>query len=289
MGQKGWRDGFVSQGYDTWNKKDAFRTHVGGVNSFHNKEKEKCEFLIREKQAINVVLRRQTEAEDRKYKARLHVYVIVVRLLLKTSLPFCGHDELVNSENKGLYIEVLKAIREASEDIFNNILENAPKNNQLISPKIKKELVQCFAQEVILSICEEIGRDVFGLLVDESSDVSKKEQMAFVLCYVDSFGFVKERFIGLVHVKDTSSLILKNAINEVLTSNKLSFSQQAICEISMVSLERCFSKMKLLKTDLRNKIGDDFLNDALLCNVETEALAKVENEKVIEQFQKMSA
>ncbi|XP_052619650.1 uncharacterized protein LOC111918703 [Lactuca sativa] len=225
MGQKGWRDAFVSQGFDTWNKKDAFRTHVGGIDSFHNKAKEKCEFLMREKQAINVVFRRQTEAEDHKYKARLRVSIIVVRLLLKTGLPFRGHDESVNSENRGLYIEVLKAIRETSEDIFNNTLENAPKNNQLISPKIQKELVQCFAQEVLLSIREEIGQDVFALLVDESSDVSKKEQMTIVLRYVDTLGFVKERFIGLVHVKDTSSLTLKNAINEVLTSNKLSFSQ----------------------------------------------------------------
>ncbi|XP_052627808.1 uncharacterized protein LOC111880587 [Lactuca sativa] len=81
------------------------------------------------------------------------------------------------------------------------------------------------SQEVLLSIRQEIGQDVFALLVDESSDVSKKEQMAIVLRYVDSLGFVKERFIGVVHVKDTSSLTLKNALNEVLTSNKLSFSQ----------------------------------------------------------------
>ncbi|KAL7619233.1 hypothetical protein Lser_V15G03014 [Lactuca serriola] len=111
-------------------------------------------------------------------------------------LAFRGHDESVNSENRGLYIEVLKAMRETSEDIFNNTLENAPKNNQLIFPNIQKELVQCFSQEVHWSIRQEI-----------------------------SLGFVTERFIGLVHVKDTSSLTLKNVINEVLTSNKLSFSQ----------------------------------------------------------------
>ncbi|XP_052621093.1 uncharacterized protein LOC128126936 [Lactuca sativa] len=172
-GTKGGRDAFVSQGFVTWNKKDAFQTHVGGVDSFHSKAREKCEFFMREKQAINVVLK---------------------RLLLKTGLPLHGHDE------------------------------NAPKNNQQISPKIQKELVQFFAQEVLLSIREEISQDVFALLVDESSDVSKKEQMAIVLHYVDSLGFVKERFIGPVHMKDTSSLTLKNAINEVLTSNKLSFS-----------------------------------------------------------------
>ncbi|KAL7584485.1 uncharacterized protein LOC111885399 [Lactuca sativa] len=224
MGQRGGIDAFVSQGFDTWNKKNAFRTHVGSVDSFHNKAREKCDFLLREKQAINVVLRRQTEAEDHKYKARLRVSIIVVRLLLKIGLPFRGNDESVNSENRGFYIEVLKAIRETSEDIFNNTLENAPKNNQLIFPKIQKELVQCFAQEVLLSIRQEIGQDVFALLVDESCDVSKKEQMAIVLRYVDNLGFVKERFIGVVHVKDISSLTLKNALNKVLTSNKLSFS-----------------------------------------------------------------
>ncbi|XP_023751075.1 uncharacterized protein LOC111899452 [Lactuca sativa] len=49
--------------------------------------------------------------------------------------------------------------------------------------------------------------------------------MVIVLRYVDSLGFVKERFIGIVHVNDISSLSLKNAINEVITSNELSFSQ----------------------------------------------------------------
>ncbi|XP_023760966.1 uncharacterized protein LOC111909384 [Lactuca sativa] len=214
MGQKGGSDAFVSQGFDTWNKKMHFRLMWVVLIVFDNKAREKCDFLMREKQVINVVLRRQTEAEDHKYKAQLHISIIVFRLLLKTGLPFRGHDESVNSENRGLYIEVLKAIRETSEDIFINTLENAPKNNQLISPKIQKELVQCFAQEVLLSIREEIGEDVFAFLVDESSDVSKMEQMTIVLRYVDSLGFVKERFIGLVHVNDTSSLTLKNAINE---------------------------------------------------------------------------
>ncbi|KAL7600738.1 hypothetical protein Lser_V15G23757 [Lactuca serriola] len=83
----------------------------------------------------------------------------------------------------------------------------------------------CFAQEIHLSIRQEIGVDVFALLVDESSDVSRNEQMTIVLRYVDSLGFVKERFIVIVHVNDTSSLTLKNAINEILTSNKLTFSQ----------------------------------------------------------------
>nr|KAJ0190504.1 hypothetical protein LSAT_V11C800409410 [Lactuca sativa] len=41
-----------------------------------------------------------------------------------------------------------------------------------------------------------------------------------------------------------------------------------------VTAKRCFSMMKLLKTNLHNKIGVDFLNDVLIYNVEKEALGK---------------
>lgn len=40
--------------------------------------------------------------------------------------------------------------------------------------------------------CNEIGKDVVALLVNESNDVSKNEQMATILRYVDSLGIVKE-------------------------------------------------------------------------------------------------
>ncbi|CAI9290277.1 unnamed protein product [Lactuca saligna] len=46
-------------------------------------------------------------------------------------------------------------------------------------------------------------------------DVSKKEQMTIVLRYVDNLEVVKERFIGVVHMKYTSSLTLKAVIDEV--------------------------------------------------------------------------
>ena len=84
---------------------------------------------------------------------------------------------------------------------------NGSDNSLLIAPEIQRDIVYCFAQEVLQSILEEIGDDIFFLLVDESRDVSWKEQMAVVLRYVDKCGIVKERFVGLVHVTETTSAI----------------------------------------------------------------------------------
>ncbi|KAI3807628.1 hypothetical protein L1987_23560 [Smallanthus sonchifolius] len=52
-----------------------------------------------------------------------------------------------------------------------------------------------------------------------------QEQMAVVVRYVDKLGVVKESFIGIAHVKDTSSTTLKQAVVSLLADNQLSIDQ----------------------------------------------------------------
>ncbi|KAI3807732.1 hypothetical protein L1987_23666 [Smallanthus sonchifolius] len=49
--------------------------------------------------------------------------------------------------------------------------------------------------------------------------------MAVVVRYVDKLGVVKESFIGIAHVKDTSSTTLKQAVVSLLADNELSIDQ----------------------------------------------------------------
>jgi hypothetical protein len=63
------------------------------------------------------------------------------------------------------------------------------------------------------------------LLVDESRDVSCKEHMVVVLRYVDKSGLVKESFVGLVHVTETTSAYLKSSIDSLFAKFKLSLKQ----------------------------------------------------------------
>ncbi|KAL9689184.1 hypothetical protein QQ045_033618 [Rhodiola kirilowii] len=95
------------------------------------------------------------------------------------------------------------------------VLKKVPGNNQMISPMIENDVVRCFSQEVTCRIIEEIENDVFALLVDESSDFFYKEQMAVILRFVDKSGIDNKRFIGVIHMKDTSTGNLKNAIDSL--------------------------------------------------------------------------
>ncbi|XP_052621486.1 uncharacterized protein LOC111882654 [Lactuca sativa] len=98
-----------------------------------------------------------------------------------------------------------------------------------------------------------------------------------------------ERFTSLKGISDLSRLMVSTGKHRFYPLVYKLLKLTVILPVVTASVERCFSKLKLLKTDLRNKIGDEFLNDALLCNVETEALTKVEDEKVMERFEKMYA
>ncbi|XP_022865930.1 uncharacterized protein LOC111385746 [Olea europaea var. sylvestris] len=61
--------------------------------------------------------------------------------------------------------------------------------------------------------------------VDESHDVSIKEQMSIVLYYVDNSGHVDEHFIRIEHVTCTTALSLKAAIDKVFSRYNLSMSR----------------------------------------------------------------
>ena len=60
-----------------------------------------------------------------------------------------------------------------------------------------------------------------------------------------------------------------------------------VLPVATATVERIFSGMKIVKTNLRNHIGDQFMSDCLICYVEKEEMMKVTNESVIRRFMKM--
>ncbi|XP_039144019.1 uncharacterized protein LOC120281199 [Dioscorea cayenensis subsp. rotundata] len=57
--------------------------------------------------------------------------------------------------------------------------------------------------------------------------------------------------------------------------------------IATASVERVFSVMNVVKTDLRNKMGDEWMNDSLVVYIEREVFATIDNEVILQRFQKM--
>ena len=225
IGDQGGGDYFVGEGFRNWKKKEKFDSHVGGHNSAHCQAWNKFEALRNQKQHIEHAFMKQTDQTRREYLVRLNASIDCVRFLLQQGLAFRGDDESDNSRNQGNFLELLKFIAQHNDDINSVTLKNAPENLKLTAPSIQKDIVNAIAVETINIIMKDIGDAFFSILVDESRDISIKEQMAIVLRYVNKNGCVIERFVGIEHVTSTTSLSLKDAIDRLFSRHGLSISR----------------------------------------------------------------
>ncbi|KAL6540509.1 hypothetical protein OROMI_024392 [Orobanche minor] len=219
------KDVFTTTGFNNWKKAlNVFREHVGSVGSFHNEATRQCQAFKNQRQSISHIFSAQGYEIEADYRNRLTASLSVIRLLLRQGLAFRGHDESSTSLNKGNFLEILEWHCENNEQVAKNARLKAPGNCQLTSPKVQKELVNACATMTRSAILADIGDKFFSLMVDESRDISLKEQMAVVFRYVNN-GEVIERFFSVEHVTDTSSLSLKNAIDMLFARHGLSLSR----------------------------------------------------------------
>ena len=93
---------------------------------------------------------------------------------------FRGHDESSTSLNKGTFREMIDWYKDKVE-VVKDAYYKGSKNCQMLSPFIQKDLTKACAEEVTSVIMDEIRGSRFSVLIDESQDVSIKEQMAMVL------------------------------------------------------------------------------------------------------------
>ncbi|XP_010667184.1 uncharacterized protein LOC104884256 [Beta vulgaris subsp. vulgaris] len=116
----------------------------------------------------------------------------VGRIFRKLKLTFqkCAfrrHVENADSKNQGNFLEMLKLIASYNKDVQDVVLANAPQNAKYIAPSIQKQILHVFAKKVQNEIRKEIGDSKFCIIIDESRDVSKREEMAIVIRFVNKY------------------------------------------------------------------------------------------------------
>ncbi|XP_022846218.1 zinc finger MYM-type protein 1-like [Olea europaea var. sylvestris] len=215
---------FIKTGFRNWKHKKTLKDNVSLFDSSRNQAFAKCTNLINQKQSISYIISSQSSSQQQSYRTRLTVVLDCTRLLLMQGLSFCGHDESKESLNRGNLIELLNWYVARCKEIKELLFSNAPGNDQVTSPTIQKDLINCYAVETTRAIINEIGDSLFSILVDEARDNSAKEQMAVVLRFIDKSGRVKERFLGISHVTNTCAQSLKDDIDAIFSTHGLSIS-----------------------------------------------------------------
>ncbi|KAK9992476.1 hypothetical protein SO802_027461, partial [Lithocarpus litseifolius] len=224
--------------------------HVGDHDIAHNMAQRKCEALLNQRQSIQTVINKQSDVEKREYRTHLNASVDCICFLQRQGLAFRGHDESKDSNNQENFLELLQFLAKHNEEIDKAVLKNAFENHQMTSPDIQKEIANAAAIDTINAIIKDIRDSLFAIIVDESRDMSTKEQLEIVLRYVDKLGHVNECFLGITHIYNTAAVTLKSAIEEVFNKHSLSISRlrgQGYNEVSNMRDELNGIKTLILK------------------------------------------
>ncbi|XP_039687852.1 zinc finger MYM-type protein 1 [Medicago truncatula] len=205
----------------------------------HNKCIKHYDDYKNQRQSVTSKIARATRESEELYKIRLTCSLDCTKFLVSQGISFRGHDETSNSLNKGNFRELIDWEKSKNEQV-RDAFDRGGKNCKMTCGDIQKDLAMSCAHEVMKVITEELGDKQFSVLIDESRDISVKEQMAVMLRSVVVFsnfyivwffwflndkGEVVERYFALYHVKDTTSEALKNALYDILDRYTLSISR----------------------------------------------------------------
>nr|XP_027082388.1 zinc finger MYM-type protein 1-like [Coffea arabica] len=219
---------FTTSGFRSWKKVNdgkncAFLNHIGkDPNSSHKVAMQCYHDLGNSLQHLDKIIEKQNSEQVAKNRLQLQVSIDAAKWCAFQAVAFRGHDESLDSNNRGNFIELIKHVSSYNEKVAAVVLDNAPRNASYTSPTIQKEILSIWSIKIQKHIREEISDSKFSILVDEAQDRSKREQMAIVLRFVDKQGYIRERFFDIVHVHETNSLTLKKEICDVLSRHNLS-------------------------------------------------------------------
>lgn len=128
---------------------------------------------------------------------------------------FRGHDESDNSDNRGNFIEFLDVLVDTDACLKSRMEHHY---GHYMSVEYQNDLIRVIGEKIEKTIAHEIlAAEFFAILVDETKDISKKEQLSIIIRYFHA-ECVKERVIGTYHMKALDAESLSNFIYQKVVS-----------------------------------------------------------------------
>ncbi|XP_066961629.1 zinc finger MYM-type protein 1-like [Macrobrachium rosenbergii] len=191
-------------------------------------------------------VRQQEIEENREY---VKLLLKAAALLGRQGLSFRGHKEDDNALNSGNFIETLELIAESNPSLKKKLDR---RYGHYTSPQYQNDLISVIGTHIKHTICTEAqSAQFFSVMVDETKDLLKKEQLAILVRYF-SEGVVKERVIGTYHMEKVDVASLVDFIYKEIEQSGLIWSNcVAQCYDGASVMSGCFSGVQV---QLRDKI-----------------------------------
>ena len=225
--------------YNNWKKSERLKKH--SISQTHLLAMTKWGDAQATKKNQNSVLsqiRSQHAAEVAENRRYLQMIIESIAYLGKQNIAFRGHNENRDSltelsdVNRGSFLELL-SLRSGDSSFLKERLDKKLKNKtcgQWTSGSIQNEIIDLLASFVEVKIVDQIKSNVggaayIGVICDETSDISRHEQVSLVLSYIDESGQKRESFLKFIKTEKTDGETLFQLISDAIKDLGLDLSK----------------------------------------------------------------
>jgi hypothetical protein len=125
--------------------------------------------------------------------------------------------------------------------------------------------------------------DLANSYPDDFNSIQLKDLAHELSFYIDNVR-ADERFEGLKTISELANLMVSTDKHLAFPLVYQLLKLVSVLPVTTASVERCFSTMKIVKTVLCNRIGDDFMNHCIICFLEQRPLYSTPRKDVIDHF-----
>ena len=203
---------FVKNGFSNWKKAiERFKKHENGTP-----HRNSMALQLNTLKGTNVhsQISKAKLQEMKKARTSLMKILTSVNFLTQQGLAIRGHDE----ETSNIY-QLLLLRTEDVPELKSWLSRNTYK---WMSHDILNEMISLFSQKLQHSILQSIKQSIyFSIIIDETSDISMKEQVSMCFRFVQKNLKIEEMFLGFYETSSTTSSTLFEIVKDALTRFEL--------------------------------------------------------------------
>lgn len=207
---------FVTNGFSNW--KNAVERFKGHECSQNHRDAAIAVVSRRNDTNISGVISKQAQQDREDARHCLFKIFETVRFMAVQDIPMRGHNE---SESN--FIQLLE-LRSLDDDKLRFWMKRT--TYKWISHDIINEILSILSRQVLEKVLSNIVRKpFFAFMADETTDISKKEQMSANVRVVDDYMAIQEYFVGFYEVPVTDAETLFAVIKDIFLRYQFQFNR----------------------------------------------------------------
>ncbi|KAL4091238.1 hypothetical protein QTP88_025960 [Uroleucon formosanum] len=214
---------FVSVGFKQWSKA-SYKSFPQHEKSFRHKEASaKLAGYKSSKKSGSIISKVNTHHQQIVADNRAYLKCILDSLLYcaRQGIAVRGHREDEDSSNKGNFLELL-TLRANDNDIIQRYFIEKEKTFRYVSGDYTNTFLEYLANIVIKNIIDNvIAAGIFSIIVDETQDLSRHEQVPIIIRYATKDLSPAEVFLGFYETETTDGETLSMLIKSTFVSHGL--------------------------------------------------------------------